>query len=509
MLIGQKLQRGKYTLEQELGRGGFGITFKATHHYLHQTVVIKTLHESLRRHPQFTKFQRQFQDEARRLATCIHPNIVRVSDFFLDDELPYMVMDYIPGQTLDAVVFPSQPLPEAIAIHYMQQIGAALQVVHQNQLLHRDVKPQNIILRQATQEVVLIDFGIAREFTPGSHQANTGVVSEGYAPIEQYLPSSLRTTATDVYGLAATLYALLTARVPVAASLRDRVPLPAPCDLQPNLSPAVNQAVMRGMAVEAKFRPATVAEWLSLLPTPDAVSAAAKFTRATAALSPQPEKSVDISSRQLPIAPSAKRALLHGLLFGGGVAIAGIAAVALGAVFSQSEPPSLINPPTPTVEPRRQSPEQQQPAPQPRTRTPTPSRQRSTPNSSQQRSPDPAPEAPKVAEPEPPQPTEFPTVDESQMPPIQESPPASETPPAPPPNDPPSAIPEPSVPAEPEAAPPAPEPESSSSNPVIPPQPVGSIEDQKLNALLKRLNSSPDSNPKPNTTEATTIAPGK
>ncbi|MEA5605046.1 serine/threonine-protein kinase [Nostoc sp. UHCC 0252] len=267
MLAGTILQDGKYTLIQEIGRGGFGITFKATHHYLGQEVVMKTINERLRQHPDFAKFERQFQDEARRLATCIHPNIVRVSDFFVEAGLPYMVMEYIRGETLgDAFVLPGITLPEATAIHYIRQIGAALQVVHNNGLLHRDVKPDNIILRQGTQEVVLIDFGIAREFNGSVRQTHTGLVSEGYSPIEQYLTQAPRTPATDVYGLAATLYALLTAQVPMPALLRDREQMPSPRELQPHLSAAVNQAVVRGMAVESRFRPATVADWLQLLP---------------------------------------------------------------------------------------------------------------------------------------------------------------------------------------------------------------------------------------------------
>lgn len=267
MLAGTILQGGKYTLIQEIGRGGFGITFKATHHYLNQEVVMKTINERLRQHPDFPKFERQFQDEARRLATCIHPNIVRVSDFFVEDGLPYMVMEYIPGDTLgDAFVLPGIPLPEVTAIHYIRQIGSALQVVHNNNLLHRDIKPDNIILRQGTQEVVLIDFGIAREFNGNGRQTQTGMVSEGYSPIEQYLTQATRTPATDVYGLAATLYALLTATVPLPSLLRDREKMPSPRELQPHLSAAVNQAVMRGMAVESRFRPATVADWLELLP---------------------------------------------------------------------------------------------------------------------------------------------------------------------------------------------------------------------------------------------------
>ena len=267
MLTGTTLQGGKYTLTQEIGRGGFGITFTATHRYLNQVVVIKTLNQKLQKHPDFATFGSQFQDEARRLATCIHPNIVRVSDFFVEDGLPYMVMEYIPGETLgEAYVLPGIPLSEEFAIHYIRQIGAALQVVHQNALLHRDIKPDNIILREGTQEVVLIDFGIAREFNSGAKQTHTGIVSEGYSPIEQYLSQAPRTPATDVYGLAATLYALLTAQIPIPALLRDREQMASPRELQPHLSAAVNQAVMRGMAVEARFRPQTVADWLHLLP---------------------------------------------------------------------------------------------------------------------------------------------------------------------------------------------------------------------------------------------------
>jgi len=266
-LIGKTLQGGKYTLNAELGRGGFGITFKATHHYLNQVVVIKTLNEALRNDRNFPEFQRKFQDEARRLAMCVHPNIVRVSDFFLEDGLSFMVMDYIPGATLEEWVFPDRPLPEATAIHYIRQIGSALQGVHQNGLLHRDIKPQNIILKEGTQQVVLIDFGISREFTPGSTQTHTNMISSGYAPIEQYFAQEKRSPATDVYGLAATLYALLTAQIPTASILRDRQPMIDPRSLQPHLSASVNQAIMQGMALDVRYRPATIEAWLKLLPT--------------------------------------------------------------------------------------------------------------------------------------------------------------------------------------------------------------------------------------------------
>lgn len=263
---GKVLQNGKYVLDAPIGQGGFGITYKAAHSYLNQTVVIKTLHDNLRGHQDFDRFQEQFVTEAQRLARCQHPNIVRVLDFFEEAGQPFIVMDYIPGVTLAELVKYNQPLTEKQAIHYICQIGSALNVVHQNGLLHRDVKPQNIILKEGSNTVILIDFGIAREFTPGVTQTHTGILSAGYAPIEQYLPRGRRSPATDVYGLAATLYCLLTAQPPVAASLRDRVTLPTPRQLCPHLSLAVEQAVMQGLEMEGERRPQTVQAWLALLP---------------------------------------------------------------------------------------------------------------------------------------------------------------------------------------------------------------------------------------------------
>lgn len=295
--VGTRLQGGKYTLDEELGQGGFGITFKATHHLLGQTVVIKTPNEAFRNDPNYADYQRKFQDEARRLALCVHPNIVRVSDFFLEAGRAYMVMDYIPGPTLEEVVFPNHPLPEPTALHYIRQIANALKVVHQNGLLHRDVKPQNIILRQGTDQVVLIDFGIAREFTPGSTQTHTNLISSGYAPIEQYMAKERRSPATDVYGLAATLYSLLTAQVPVASVLRDRQPMPEPRELYPSLSAAVNQAVMRGMAIEVRHRPPSIDEWLALLPDGASVRSA-----------PLPAMQPPPTSATVPIAPRQRTA---------------------------------------------------------------------------------------------------------------------------------------------------------------------------------------------------------
>lgn len=355
--VGKTLQNGKYTLDQELGRGGFGITYRATHHWLDQVIVIKTVNDALRQDRNFANFQRQFQDEAKRLAMFVHPGIVRVNDFFVEDSLPYMVMDYVPGFTLAQVVAHSL-LPEATAIAYIHQVGAALNAVHSLGLLHRDVKPQNLILRQGTGQVILIDFGTAREFSPGLTQTHTSIFSEGYAPIEQYLPQAKRTAAIDVYGLAATLYSLVTAQIPIASILRDRQPLLEPRQFRPDLSPKVNQAILRGMALELHHRPATVNEWLSLLPKPEAEYSATlaidSISAATAPISQAATVAVaspplDWTVQTKPPLPESQPKKVQPWLWGGIVAI-GLASAGVWAT-QLSKPTTVPSTPQPTVSP--------------------------------------------------------------------------------------------------------------------------------------------------------------
>jgi len=307
------LQNGKYVLDTQLSKGVFGITYRATNTESGQTVVIKTLGESLRQHSDFDQFKQQFLELAKRLSRCKHPNLVQVLDCFEEAGRPYLVMEYIPGQTL-AELIQSEVLPEAKAVKYIRQIGHALSVVHKAGLLHQDVKPQNIIRRQDTDCVVLCEFGLTCEFTPGVMQTHANLLSAGYAPLEQYSFEEQRTPATDIYALAATLYCLLIGRPPLPAPVRDRIAKlclsaevrstsPTPMLLDENeggdrfpesalhsdggvsaaalqehrlflpdlqqstqkLSPAVKQVVCCGLELAAPRRPKTVEAWLSLL----------------------------------------------------------------------------------------------------------------------------------------------------------------------------------------------------------------------------------------------------
>jgi eukaryotic-like serine/threonine-protein kinase len=259
------LQKGKYQINGTLGRGGFGITYRATHTQLNQAVVLKTLNESLRQHPASAQFQQQFIAEAQRLSRCQHSNIVRVIDFFEEAGQSFIAMDYIPGQTLAQIVETGQPLPEAEALHYIRQIVSAVSTVHHSGFLHGDIKPENTIRRADSHLVMLIDFGIARDFTAGTKQTHTNLLSPGYAPIEQYLYDGKCTPATDVYAIAATLYYLLSGVPPVAAPLRDRIPLASLRQFQPNLSPGIERAILQGLETDPQKRPQTVENWLTML----------------------------------------------------------------------------------------------------------------------------------------------------------------------------------------------------------------------------------------------------
>ncbi|MGL5803981.1 MAG: serine/threonine protein kinase [Xenococcaceae cyanobacterium] len=264
--VGQRLRNNKYVLKQEIGKGSFGIIYLAVDRTLRRSVAIKTLDLPLRQHPNFHHFVRQFYTEAIVLAKFSHPNIIGVKDFFIENRLPYIVMDYIPGQTLDRIVLPDRPLPETTAIEYIRQIGAALQAVHNQGLVHRDIKPKNLILDRDRKQIIALDFGSARTFAPNKLELATNLVSDGYAPIEQYLPEAELTPATDIYALAATLYTLLTGKIPPSSVSRYHNLLDSPQQIRPEISDRLNDAIMYGMALEAQHRPASVAEWLALLP---------------------------------------------------------------------------------------------------------------------------------------------------------------------------------------------------------------------------------------------------
>ncbi|MCL1475135.1 serine/threonine-protein kinase [Argonema antarcticum] len=273
---GDTLKDGKYTIRGVLGQGGFGITYRVRDENGRQ-FALKTLNDNAIAEPNFAKLHEDFMNEALRLAQFKnHPHIVKIykllqetirkNNLFSSISLCCILMEYIEGTTLEKLVEKGGAIPEAEAVRYIQQIGNALTAIHQEGLLHRDVKPSNIILRASNSEAVLIDFGIAREFTGDRTLRHTEFVTPGFAPIEQYDPDATRGEYTDVYALAATLYYLVTGKVPTTTSSRlINTPLKPVKQIVPNLSDRLHDAIVWGMELLPQRRPQSVQSWLKLL----------------------------------------------------------------------------------------------------------------------------------------------------------------------------------------------------------------------------------------------------
>jgi serine/threonine-protein kinase len=270
---GQRLQGGKYVIDQVLGRGGFGITYKALHVELNRTVVIKTPKEDPSHDPEYDKYVERFIKEGQilaRLSQDPHPHIVGVIDLYREGNIPCLVMEFVKGENLFEAVSLRGALPEAEIVSCISQIGEALMVVHQAGLVHRDVHPKNIMLR-TNGKAVLIDFGIAKQVVPSNESSTNKDGHNAFAPYEQKVRGS-RDLTVDIYSLAATLYYGVTGQRPTTSLARklENTSLTPPKQINPSISDRLNQAILKGMALEAKDRPQSMQVWLAMLEEPKA-----------------------------------------------------------------------------------------------------------------------------------------------------------------------------------------------------------------------------------------------
>ncbi|BAY12524.1 serine/threonine protein kinase [Calothrix sp. NIES-2098] len=269
-VAGDQLQGGKYTIERELGRGRFGITYLVKNKN-GDRLVIKTLNDSLLNslsQEDRARLETMFWQEAVKLSRCRHEHIVQVAEPFKENEHWCLVMEYVDGISLADRRQPILAEPEAL--RYIQQIGEALIVVHENRLIHRDVHPGNIFLRvrNGQAEAVLIDFGLALDFDHILTTNRTKETSEGFTPPELYAQYTKPTGAySDIYSLAATLYVLITGKTPVSALKRkiDNAPLVEPKKYNPQISDRTNRAILTGMKLDPKQRSQSMREWLDSL----------------------------------------------------------------------------------------------------------------------------------------------------------------------------------------------------------------------------------------------------
>ena len=274
---GALLKNGEYKIEKVLGQGGFGITYLAEQTSLGRKVAIKEffMKEHCERDSGTSyisvpssgsrelvdRFRQKFIKEARNIASLEHKHIVPIIDVFEENGTAYYVMKYFSGGSLSF----NSAIPEDVALRYTNQLASALRFIHQKRMMHLDVKPSNILLDDE-DNVVLIDFGLAKQYDNAGQQTSTTPVgiSHGYAPIEQYRSGGVSafSPATDIYSLGATLYKLLTGTVPPEAMDLVATGLPA-CPA--NVSAETWNAVKSAMQPAASSRPQSVDEFLRLV----------------------------------------------------------------------------------------------------------------------------------------------------------------------------------------------------------------------------------------------------
>lgn len=266
---------GRYMLGKVLGEGGFGITYIGIDLNLQSRVAIKEyfpLGLVSRETTGVTRTSvspltgekgniydnglRKFVEEAQGVSKFDSlEGIVTVKDFFFENATAYMVMEYLDGSTLKAYLKEHEgKIPAEQALKYIRPIIEALQKVHESGMIHRDISPDNIMLTKEGK-VKLIDFGSARALTRDENQTFTIMLKHGYAPPEQYQTKENQGPWTDVYGICATLYRMITGKVPPSAMDRyEHDPMKSFTELGIQAPAYVEQVIKRGMALQIQNR---------------------------------------------------------------------------------------------------------------------------------------------------------------------------------------------------------------------------------------------------------------
>src|SRR5689334_15405308 len=256
-MVGEVLA-DRYELEELVGTGGMSSVFRAHDRLLDRKVALKILHQHYSRDDDYVE---RFKHEARSVAALSHPNIVTVIDRAEHEDRQFIVFEYVEGENLKRLIERRGPAPVATALELAMQIARGLSFAHQQGLIHRDVKPQNVLLNGDGRAKVT-DFGIARSLDVQHGMTQTGTVlgTSDYIAPEQAQGQRVD-EHTDVYSLGVVLYELLTSEVPfpgenfVAVAMRhiNEQP-PSVRDKRPDVSPRLDDAVRRAMAKRPQDR---------------------------------------------------------------------------------------------------------------------------------------------------------------------------------------------------------------------------------------------------------------
>src|ERR1035441_5330588 len=260
-----RLLDGRYAVTARIAHGGMATVYLAMDTRLDREVALKVMHAELARDDDFV---RRFIGEAKSVARLSHQNVVAVFDQGADGPLLYLAMEYVPGRTLKEMLHDNGRLPPAVALEIMTGVLGGLAAAHTSGIVHRDVKPENVLLT-ADGRIKVADFGLARALTAAGHTRTGLLIGTGaYVPPEQVTGDSTGPRG-DVYSAGVMLFQMLTGRVPFTgdtplsvAYQHVNTDVPAPSTLTPGLPAAVDQLVLPAPSRDPARRPADADEFL-------------------------------------------------------------------------------------------------------------------------------------------------------------------------------------------------------------------------------------------------------
>jgi len=253
--VGERL--GNYRLVRKIGQGGFAEVYLGQHIYLDTFAAIKVLHARLE-----SDDVEYFLTEARTVARLLHPNIVRVLEFNVEDTTPFLVVDYAPNGTLRKRHTRGVPIPPATIVSYTRQVAAALEYAHEQKVIHRDVKPENMLVGRRN-EILLSDFGIAVVSHSSRYSSGTEGIQDMAGTVSYMAPEQIQSQAcpnSDQYSLGVVVYEWLCGTRPFQGSFAEiavkhtLTPPPSLREKVPNLPPTVEEVVFRALAKDPQQR---------------------------------------------------------------------------------------------------------------------------------------------------------------------------------------------------------------------------------------------------------------
>jgi serine/threonine protein kinase len=260
-------QLGDYEVLSKIAEGGMGAVFRARHINTGELVAIKVLPPATAKNPVLLK---RFEQEFRAAAALDHPNIVRAIEYCGAVESPFLVMEYVDGESLGSLIDRHGPFREEDAIRIITQVCQGLHRAHKQKLIHRDVKPDNVILR-SDGVAKLTDLGLVKDEDNETNLTKTGrgLGTPNYMAPEQFRNAKHVDVRSDIYSLGATLYSMLTGDIPFGKvgpldcwMRKVRNEITPPREINPSLSERVDWAVRRAMSGDPEKRPSSCKEFV-------------------------------------------------------------------------------------------------------------------------------------------------------------------------------------------------------------------------------------------------------